>query len=364
MYIKTPIRRFYTFNMYVFFLIVVYVMQDDLFYKLLLLRSPGIGPVRYTELISQFGDVESAARAAGAANNAIRDSVMREMERASDLGINYICDDSVFYPQMLKKIKNHPPVLTVRGNLDALTRPTISIVGTRHATAAGMNFVSNIAQAFAQHGNVVVSGMAMGTDTAAHRGALSCPGNAQTIAVVAGGVDYIWPLENESLYWEIVSRGAVVSEMPVGFTPVATNFVQRNRWVAGIGEQLIISEADVNSGSMKTARFASEFNRKIWAIPSHPSDSRAFGPNSLIQSGVAKLCMGISDFFEQNKNNVKKEKKFDSENLLLDALGTIPVSESVLAEIVKKSVSEIKADLVILELQGLVRKSNGGYVRA
>ena len=209
--------------------------------------------------------------------------------------------------------------------------------------------------------------MAMGTDTAAHRGALQVGGNAQTVAVLAGGVDVIWPLENESLYWEIVARGAVISEMPVGVAPLAQHFVIRNRWIAGMAEKLILGEADLKSGSMTTARFAIEAGREIWAIPSHPLDSRAAGPNSLIKTGAAKLCSGASDFFVAEKNSYqmqKNEKKFADENSVLDALGTIPVSETVLSEIAKKTVSEIKAELVVLELQGLVRKVDGGYVRA
>ena len=117
---------------------------------------------------------------------------------------------------------------------------------------------------------------------------------------------------------------------------------------------------------MTTARFAIDAGREIWAIPSHPSDSRAAGPNSLIKSGAAKLCSGVSDFFDVQKNDdekIKNEKNSDSENSILDAIGIIPVSESVLSEIVKKTISEIKAELVVLELQGLVRKVDGGYVR-
>ncbi len=339
--------------------------MQDIFHRLVILRTPGIGPVRYNNLIRQFGSV--AAAAAACDDGCVRDNVLREMDQAEKLNIYYISDDMPEYPDALRGIKNHPPVISVRGNIDALQRPIVSIVGTRHATVAGMNLTRDIACAFAEHGYVVASGMAMGTDTAAHRGALCAPGGAQTIAVLAGGVDYIWPVENESLYWEIVARGAVISEMPVGFTPLATNFVQRNRWIAGLCEKLILGEADMNSGSMTTARFAYESNRQIWAIPSHPSDSRASGPNSLIKSGVAKLCSGVCDFFETEKNtdeNKKSEKNSDSENSILDALGTIPVSESVLSEIVKKTISEIKSDLVVLELQGLVRKVDGGYVRA
>ncbi|MDE5615630.1 MAG: DNA-processing protein DprA [Alphaproteobacteria bacterium] len=336
--------------------------MNKLFDKLCVLRAPRIGPVRYAKLISQFGTPAAAVEALGLGAEHF-DKVHREMDEAAEKGIHYISDNDDIYPQMLRRVKNHPPVITVRGNLDVLRRPMVSIVGTRHATAAGMGFVREMAREFALRGIVVVSGMAMGTDTAAHAGALAADGSAQTVAVLAGGADYIWPLENESLYRRILERGAIISEMPVGFVPNQTNFVQRNRWIAGLSEKLILGEADINSGSMTTARFAAEYGREVWAIPSHPADSRAAGPNSLIAAGTAKLCSGISDFFNSAPSCMGNEKKLNSENSLLDAIGSIAVSESVLTEIVKKSISEIKRDLVILELQGLIRKTDGGYVR-
>lgn len=339
--------------------------MSDIFEKLLLLRLPGVGGARYRELIQKFGDAHNAVAALGA-DVAHRDSVLREMDLAQRLNIRYISDDSPLYPDTLRAVKNHPPVISVRGNTDVLKKPLISIVGTRHATAAGMGVVADIAQSFAEHNTAVVSGMAIGTDTAAHRGALRAAGDAVTVAVLAGGVDYIWPLENESLYWNVVERGCVISEMPVGFVPQANSFAQRNRWIAGLGDRLILGEADLKSGSMITAKFAIGFEREIWAIPSHPADLRSVGPNSLIRSGAAKLCMGVSDFFETEKKTttkIKKTEKNDSENLLIDKIGNVPVSESVLAQVVKKTVSEIKSELVVLELQGLVRKVDGGYVR-
>ena len=340
--------------------------MSDIFNKLLILRTPRIGPVKYNELVSKFGSVDAAADAIGATDE-LRDSVMREMEQATQLNITYISDSDDLYPRGLKDIKNHPPVISARGNLETLRKCAFGIVGTRHATAAGMGFVSDLAYGFASHNIAVVSGMAIGTDTAAHRGALRADGNTQTIAVLGGGVDYIWPVENESLYYEILERGVVISEMPVGFVPNGSNFVQRNRWIAGIAEKLVLGEADLKSGSMTTARFAIEMNRDLWAIPSHPADSRAAGPNSLIANGDAKLCMGINNFFDKDKKSTQMAKKNDgiseSENDVLDKLGTIPVSESVLTQIVKKSVSEIKRDLVVLELRGIIKKVDGGYIK-
>ena len=334
--------------------------MDDLLKKLLILRTPGIGPVKYNALIAEYGDVSAVIDSLNLTQDFI-DSVKREINMANELNIQYIFEDDSYYPKELLKIKNHPIVISARGNVRVLQKKKIAIVGTRHSTAAGMGFVSDLAQSFVAHNYAVVSGMAMGTDTAAHSGALCADGNTQTIAVLAGGVDYIWPLENESLYYEILDRGVVISELPVGVKPIAQNFVQRNHWVAGISDFLILGEADEKSGSMTTARFALDYKKRVFAVPGHPSDPRSIGPNSLIKSGAATLCMSIKDFFDDEKVSSKK-KNNTYQNEILDKLGMIPVSESVLANLVKKSVAEIKADLVVLELQGLIRKQDGGYV--
>ncbi|MBO4480104.1 MAG: DNA-processing protein DprA [Alphaproteobacteria bacterium] len=337
--------------------------MKDLYEHLLILRSPGIGPVAYNNLLQKFHDVHAIIDSLAPSGD-LRDSVKREIDVATKLGIHFIADDDAQYPQDLRTVKNHPPILTARGNISTLEHESVAIVGTRHATATGMHFVANIATAFAEHGITVVSGMAIGTDFAAHKGALHARGNTNTIAVLAGGVDYIWPMENESLYYEILERGVVVSDMPVGFVPNGPNFVQRNRIIAGIGRKLILSEADAKSGSMKTAGFAAQYGRQIYAIPSHPADSRGAGPNSLIRSGAAILCQGIQDFFTIENSDEKNNKKTEIENSILDKIGMVPLSESVLAEIVGKSVSEIKQELVMLELQGLIQKCDNGYVRA
>jgi len=336
---------------------------EALFHKLLILRTPGIGPVKYAQLVERFGSVSAAVESLHA-SEALVDAVRREMDLAQSLGIVYICDDQPEYSKLLREVKNHPPVISVRGNIAAFAKPAVGMVGTRNATGAGMRFVSELAREFATHGHVVVSGMAMGIDTAAHNGALAAPEDINTIAVLAGGVDYIWPLENEKLYHCILERGAVISELPVGSTPVASNFVQRNRWVAGISEKLILGEADLKSGSMATAGFAYEYGRLVYAIPGHPSDARSFGPNRLIKQGRAILCEGISDFFNDDKKNHKSEIiNHKSENDVLDKMGNIPISESVLTELVKKDIAEVKRELVVLELAGRIKKLDAGYVK-
>ena len=333
--------------------------MTDMLTKLLILRTPGVGPVKYRTLLDKFGSDENIVEYLNP-NEEFIDGVKREMEQAFNMGIEYIADTDSRYPVGLLSVKNHPIVISARGNISTLSKKCVSIVGTRHSTVAGMSFVSELAREFASHDFVVVSGMAMGTDAAAHRGALNANGDAQTIAVLAGGVDYIWPQENEFLYDEILERGAVISEMPVGMVPNAQNFVQRNRWVAGISDMLIVGEADEKSGSMTTARFAIDYGKRLFAVPGHPSDARSVGPNSLIRNGVATMCLSAKDFFADT-TEIKNEKNQKQENEILDKLGMIPVSESVLANLVKKTVSEIKSELVVLELQGLIRKQDGGY---
>ena len=337
-------------------------MDESLFYKLLVLRTKGIGAVKYRELIQGCGGAEAAAEALAISGGQM-DAVRREMELAESLGVKYVADDSNDFPKIYKAARNHAPIISVRGNIETLGKKTIGMVGTRHATAAGMKFMSLLAREFAEHDFAVVSGMAMGTDAAAHSGALSAPGDSETIAVLAGGVDYIWPLENEKLYHEIVERGCVVSDMPVGSVPVQNNFIARNRIVAGLSERLILGEADEKSGSVSTANFALELGRGLWAVPAHPSDERSVGPNRFIQDGRAKLCAGASDFFAAGTRPDSEEKKRPM-NALLDLIGSVPVSESVLTSLAKKSAAETMAGLVMLELDGLVKKVSGGYVRA
>lgn len=337
--------------------------NDDIFHKLLVLRSPGIGPVTYADLLDRFGSAVAVVASMALSDDFI-DSVKREMDLATSLNVHYIDDESDDYPALLKAVKNHPPILCVRGNPLTLKKKTVGMVGTRHATAGGMRFMTDLAKSVADHHYAVVSGMAMGCDTAAHHGALAADGDANTIAVLAGGVDYIWPLENDRLYHYIVERGAVVSEMPVGYKPMANHFAGRNRWIAALSESIVLGEADLKSGSMGTAGFAHDMGRRIFAIPGHPSDSRSYGPNKLIRDGIATLVMGKDDFFVSDSLTIKKEnKKDDDDQVLLNLLGLNSVSDSVLANLAGKNIAEIKSRLVVLELKGLVKKVDGGYVK-
>ena len=337
-------------------------MNDDLFYQLLVFRSKGIGAIKYHELIEDCGGPEAAVEYLQVSGE-LMDSVRREIDLAEQLGIKYIADDSPDFPAAYKSVRNHAPILSFLGNIKTFSKKTAGMVGTRHATAHGMKFMSELAHEFAKRGHAVVSGMAMGTDSAAHSGALLDAGDLATIAVLAGGVDYIWPKENKKLYREIIERGLVLSDMPPGFVPVANNFIARNRVVAGLSEILILGEADEKSGSVATANMTLEIGRPLWAIPGHPSDGRSAGPNRFIAEGKAKLCSGAGDFFQSAEKNAKKNQSENSKSILLNLIGSVPVSESVLTSLAKKNISETLAELVVLELSGRVKKVDGGYVR-
>ncbi|MDR1696937.1 MAG: DNA-protecting protein DprA, partial [Rickettsiales bacterium] len=219
---------------------------DELFNRLLILRTARVGPAKYNELICAHGSAASAVEFLGV-GQAHRDAVRRETDLALQLGVRFLSVDDAEYPARLREIKNSPPIISVRGNIAALARRATAIVGTRHASAAGMKFVFELSRLTAGQGDAVISGMAMGTDTAAHIGALDV--NGATVAVLAGGVDNIWPLENENLYYRIIDcGGAVISEMPIGTAPDRNMFAIRNKWIAGMSDRMILGEADLKSG--------------------------------------------------------------------------------------------------------------------
>jgi DNA processing protein len=163
------------------------------------------------------------------------------------------------------------------------------------------------------------------------------------------------------LYHEKIEHGAIVSDMPVGFIPVANNFIARNRIVAGLSEDLILGEADAKSGSVTTAEMALEAGKTLWAIPSHPSDERSVGPNRFIKDGSARLLGVFSDFFGAETPEKSPSKKIESG--LLNFISSSPVSESVLTSLAKKNIQEVTSELIRLELLGLIKKTAGGYIR-
>lgn len=261
--------------------------------RLRLIRSENVGPITYYGLVERFGSAAAAlaalpelSRRGGRAKPVKvcpQADAEREIEALEAAGARLIARDEPDYPPMLAEIDAAPPLISVLGNARILGRRVIAVVGSRNASLNGRRFAGNISAALGAAGFVVVSGMARGIDTAAHRGALA----TGTVAVVAGGIDVVYPQENAGLYAEIAARGAVISEVPPGVHPQARHFPRRNRLISGLALGVVVVEAGLHSGSLITARMALEQGREVFAVPGSPLDPRARGANHLIRQGAA-----------------------------------------------------------------------------
>lgn len=268
-----------------------------------LIRSDNVGPRTFRTLINRFGGARAAleglpdlvARHAGARQIKIakRQDCEREYEGALKLGARFLVMGDTDYPAALREIDSPPPVLCVLGDLSVMTRPMAAIVGSRNASAAGLAFTDRLARELADANFVIASGLARGVDQRAHRATLQ----TGTVAVLAGGLDQIYPPEHVGLAQEICARGAVISEMPLGWTPRGRDFPRRNRIVSGLALATVVIEAALRSGSLITARFANEQGREVFAVPGSPLDPRAEGCNDLLRNG-ATLCTRGADVIE------------------------------------------------------------------
>ena len=280
--------------------------RDEAFARIRLLRSPNIGPVSYSQLLSRFGTAQSALEALpdlaarggkpyrAAPETRIEDEI-RAVKRA---GARYLFHDSPDYPAMLGQTESAPPILIVRGDAQLAARPAVAIVGARNASAAAVKLSRDFAAALAEAGLAVVSGLARGIDGAAHRGALSAGAEGGgTIGVIASGIDNAYPPEHAELQEEVARSGLLVAEQPPGTEPLARHFPSRNRIIAGIAAGTLVVEAAPKSGSLITARLAGEAGREVMAIPGSPLDSRSHGCNQLIRDG-AVLVQSPEDVIE------------------------------------------------------------------
>ena len=222
-----------------------------------------------------------------------RDEAEREIERASDVGARLIASCEAEYPQPLANIPDAPPLIYVRGHSSLFKRPAVAIIGARNASGVGRKIARSLSESLGANGVVVVSGLARGIDGAAHEAALK----SGTIAVVAGGVDVIYPPEHGELTAAIAEQGAVVSEQPPGAEPTARDFPRRNRIISGLSRGIVVVEAAAKSGTLITARFALEQGREVFAVPGSPLDPRCQGANRLIRDG-ATLVQNGEDILE------------------------------------------------------------------
>ena len=217
-----------------------------------------------------------------------------ELTALHRIGARLVCWGEPPYPSALAAIEDAPPILTVLGETELLRRPMIAVVGARNASANGRRVARDLAAALGHGGLVVVSGLARGIDAAAHLGGLE----TGSIAVVAGGVDVVYPEENRGLYDALARRGAIVAELPFGTEPQARHFPRRNRIISGMTLGVVVVEAAARSGSLITARFALEQGREVFAVPGSPLDPRARGCNELLRSG-ATLTESADDVLSQ-----------------------------------------------------------------
>ena len=258
----------------------------DIIDCLRLINSPRVGAATFYKLIKNYGSAAAALETLKSPCPAAW--AEEEAERAEKAGIELVLYTSEAYPQNLKNIDAAPPVLYVRGQTEFLNTPlSLSIVGARNASINGRKTASRIAYDLCEQKVMIVSGMARGIDSAAHKGAMyALHQKGPTIAVLGTGADIPYPEENRNLYEQIAGQGAIVSEFPLGTLPSANNFPRRNRIVAALSQAVLVVEATAKSGSLITAGLAEELGRKIFAVPGAPTDARASGPNHLIKSGA------------------------------------------------------------------------------
>lgn len=267
-----------------------------------LIRTDNVGPATFRQLLNRFGSAEAALdalpgllkRTGKPARIASQSSAEDEIASLTRYGARLVASSEPDYPQLLHHIAQSPPLLTMAGGANLDWQRTVGIVGARNASSAGIKMTRVLAGDLGERGYTVVSGLARGIDTAAHRASLS----TGTIAVLAGGFDKIYPDENIPLAHDILdSGGALLTEMPLGWEPRARDFPRRNRLVSGLSLGIVVVEAAKRSGSLITARLALEQNRDVFAVPGSPLDPRAEGGNALIQQG-AKLITCAEDVVE------------------------------------------------------------------
>ena len=266
-------------------------------------RSENVGPASFRLLMARFGSAGAALDALpdlsrrGGLNRPIRvyerDAAERDLERAHELGARFVGRDEPDYPPLLRHIEQAPPLICLKGQTDLFAMPAVAIVGTRSASALGRKFARELSIAMGRAGLLVVSGLARGIDTVAHEASLE----TGTVAVLAGGIDVIYPPENETLYHAIAERGVLATEMTPGTVPRAESFPRRNRLISGISLGVLVVEAALRSGSLITARLAGEQGREVFAVPGSPLDPRCAGTNKLLREG-ATLVTGASDVID------------------------------------------------------------------
>ena len=356
---------------------------SNLIDRLRLIRTSGIGPTAYRQLLMRFGSASAALAAipdlasrGGGKAPAIfaKEKAEREAAQVEKLGARYLVLGQGLYPRALAELENAPPLLTAKGDLALLDRPMIAIVGARNASAAACRFARGLAHELGQEGVTVVSGLARGIDSAAHDGSLE----SGTVAVIAGGIDFFYPPENEARQKDIAERGLLIAEMPPGTEPRARHFPYRNRIIAGLAAGTVVVEAAPRSGSLITARLAGEAGREVMAVPGSPLDPRAQGCNQLIRDG-ATLIQSAADVLEtlrpigssvaSDRSRFEYEAPADTvepdadlRSRIEELLGPSPVPVDEVVRLSEAPAGAVQLILLELELGGRLERHAGGKV--
>lgn len=361
--------------------------MSEKFDWLRLIRSDNVGPITFYKLLERFGTAKAALDALpdlarrGGAKRVLKAcpkaEIEREIEGLENIGGTLITRAEDTYPPLLAHIVDAPPVLSVLGHVHLLRKRTIAVIGARNASLNGRNFARRISMELGQAGLLVASGLARGLDAAAHQGSLA----TGTIAVVGGGVDVIYPKENDTLYNEIKAQGTIISEVALGTKPIARHFPRRNRLISGLARGTLVVEASMKSGSLITARMALEQNRDVFAVPGAPSDPRAQGCNGLIKQG-AHLIQNVEDILEVLNNQMdtglsaqkpldyQQQPQSDPDGKELEAsraeiqimLSPSPVTVDELVRNCQSSPSTVSLVLLEMELAGRLERHAGNRV--
>jgi len=359
--------------------------EDDRVARLRLLRSRRVGVSTFHRLMAEHGTAQNAldalpevAKAAGVKDYEVCPAgvVAAELKAAKAANARLLCLGDPDYPKALAEISDAPPMLWVVGDPSLLQRDVISLVGARNASSLGTRMSRALAAELGEAGYVVASGLARGVDTAAHIGALE----HGTVAVLAGGVDVIYPAENAGLAENIRERGVLISEQPMGLRPIARHFPSRNRIISGLARAIVVVEAAARSGSLITARDALDQGRDVLAVPGHPFDARAAGCNMLIRDG-ATLIRKAEDVIEairttepelplqEPQPELPGQRELRSlretaalHQQILSRLGPSPVAEDQLIRDLAHPASDVSPALVDLELDGKIQRQPGGLL--
>jgi DNA processing protein len=331
--------------------------------RLRLARSRRVGPVTFHEALQHFGSARRACTELATVSDA---DVAREEARLTARSGRFVVLGDAAYPAALASLPDAPPVLSAIGDLALLARPTLALVGARDASVAGRRFAAELATTLGAAGFAIASGLARGIDAAAHRAAL----DTGTVAVLAGGIDQVYPPENADLQEAVGQRGLLLSEMPLGMPPTARAFPRRNRIVSGLALGVVVIEAAARSGSLITAHRAAEQGREVFVVPGSPMDPRHAGSNTLIRDGaiLARDANDILSVFEKpqvGSQVPEKPQRITPEGeaaRVLEALGPVPTAVDELVRRCQVSAATVAEILLGLELEGRLERHRGNCV--